>query len=88
MRVALPDTCDHMYGAEEAVPIVTLLEILLEYLAVDGYSRAYVACHALVVRQLLFVNDVPVFVDCALLVDVERGDQDVKDVEDCVPGDD
>ena len=77
-----------MYGAEEAVPIATLLELLPEYLAVDGGARASVVRHALVVREPLFVNDLPVFVDRVLLVDVEQGNQGVGDVEDRVPRDD
>ena len=77
-----------MYGAEEAVPVATLLELLPEYLAVDKCSRALVVNHALVVREPLFVDDFPMFVDRVLLVDVERGNQGVRDVKDRVPGDD
>ena len=39
-------------------------------------------------REPLFVDDSPLFVDCVLLVDVEQGDQGVRYAEDCVPGDD
>ena len=69
-----------MYGAEEAVPIATLLELLLEYPAVDGCSRASVILHALIVRKPLFANDFLAFVDCVLLVDVEWGNWGVGDV--------
>ena len=69
-----------MYGAEEAVPIATLLELLPEYLADDRCFRASVVPHALVVHEALFVDDFPVFVDCVLLVDVEQGNQGVGDV--------
>ena len=77
-----------VYGAEEAVPVVTLLELLPEHLVIDGCSRASIVRHALVVRDAFYVDDFPAFVDCVLLVDVERGDQGVRDVEDCVPGND
>ena len=60
-----------MYDTEEAVPIVTLLELLPEYLAVDGGARASIVHHSLVVHELLFVDDFHAFVDCVLLVDVE-----------------
>ena len=50
-----------------------------EYLAVDGCSRASVVRHALVVREPLFVDDFPAFVDHVLLVDVEQGNQGVRD---------
>ena len=66
-----------MYGAEEAVPVATLLELLPEYPAIDGCSRASVIRHALVVHEALFVDDFPAFVDRVLLVDVERGDQGI-----------
>ena len=61
-----------MYGAEEAVPVAKLLELLPEYLAVDGCSRASVIRHALIAHEPLFVDDFPAFVNRVLLVDVER----------------
>ena len=70
---------DHVYGEEEAVPVATLLELLPEYPAIGGCSRASVICHALVVREPLFVDDFLAFIDRVLLVDVERGDQGVGD---------
>ena len=77
-----------VYGLEEAVPVATLLKLLLEYLAVDRGARASVVRHPLVVREPLFVNDFPASIDCVLLVEIERGDQVVMDVEDRVPRDD
>ena len=85
---ALPKACNCVYGAEVAVPIATLLELLPEYSVVDGCSRASVICHALVVCEAFFVDDTPVYVDCVLLVVVDRGNQGVGDAEDSVPGDD
>ena len=77
-----------VYEKEEVVPIMTLLELLPEYLAVDRGARTSVVCHALVVRKALFVDDFSAFVDRVLLVDVEYGNQGVGDVKDRVHGDD
>ena len=77
-----------MYGAEEAIHIATLLELLPEYLVVDRGARAFVVHHALVVREPLFVDDFFMFVDRVLLADVDQGNQGVKDVKNCVPWDD
>ena len=54
-----------MYDAEEVITVATLLEILPEYLAIDGCSRASLVRHALVVREALFVDDFPSFIFCA-----------------------
>ena len=79
---------DSVYDLEEAVPVATLLELLPEYLDEDRGARASVVRHALVVREPLFVDDFPAFVDRVLLVDVEQGNQGVGDVQDYIPRDD
>ena len=85
--MALSEAWDRVYGTEEAVPVATLLELLPEYVAVDGCSRASVVRYSLVAREPLFVDDFPAFVDCVLLVDDEQGNQGIGDVEDQVPRD-
>ena len=50
-------------NVEEAVPVSTLLEILPEYLAVDGCSTASVVRHAPVVREPVCVDEYLVLVD-------------------------
>ena len=70
------------------IPVATLLELLPEYPAIDGCSRASVICHSLAVHEALFVNDFPAFVDHVLLVNAEQGGQGFRDTEDSVPGDD
>ena len=79
---------DCVYGVEEAVPVAKLLELLPEYPAIDGGARAFVVRHALVVHEPIFVDDIPAFVDHVLLVEIERGNQGARDVEDRIPGDD
>ena len=66
-----PKVCDCVYGAEEALPVATLLEILPEYLAIGGCSRVSVIHYALVVHEPIFVDAFPTFVDRVLFVEVE-----------------
>ena len=52
--MVLAEAHNCVYDAEEAIPILTLLEILPEYLAIDGGAKVSVVRHDLVVCEALF----------------------------------